>query len=717
MLEQRRYRSARRTSPAIIGAISLWCTIAAVVTIAVLRERQLYVRQAEQVATSMTAVMEESTARTFQTVDMALETVQSTLASRDVAPDDPAVRQMMRAQLAHMPTVRALFVVGADGFVQHDTDFPKTPHVPLADRSYFRAYLADPALETSISEPLRSRSGTGWFIAISRRIQKAGQFRGIVVAAVQLDYVGKLYQQMGLSKGYVIALFHKDGRLLARFPPDEASVGRSFASYDLFTTYLKRRAADTLTIAGPPLGYERVLSYRAVNGLPLVVTLSEDKAAILALWTRTAVGAAIALVCLLPLAVWVLQQYLLRQRVRLEAVESAQSAAQAMLLAQANAKFKAFFQQACFFACVLDVDGEVLETCHANLQTRHRQASTAGRKLWEQAWWSADDAALIEDGVLAAAAGETRHVQVQFIDSEGAEGTLELTLTPVRDPGQAILFVAVHGADLRAHKRAEQELRQLADRLALSDESKSVFMATLSHELRNMLSPLRNSVTLLDRGTGQPDIVPKARAIIERQLRHIERLVSDLLDLSRAGSGKLRLDLQRLDMRIALGCAVEATEHALTLAGHVLTTSLPDEALWVWADDTRLTQIFSNLLSNAVKYTPAGGRLDVRAYAAGDTAVVEVRDSGLGIPPEALPKIFNLYEQVTGHLTLSQGGLGIGLALVRQLVELHGGQVRAESDGPGHGSTFFVSLPLLPEVPEAPGSLHVAAAGGAPAAV
>ncbi|MEJ6023327.1 hybrid sensor histidine kinase/response regulator [Ramlibacter sp. PS4R-6] len=253
--------------------------------------------------------------------------------------------------------------------------------------------------------------------------------------------------------------------------------------------------------------------------------------------------------------------------------------------------------------------------------------------------------------------------------------------------------VAVLFSDITQRRNAEESLRRLAEELAETDRRKTEFLATLAHELRNPLAPISNGLHLLKRA-GDPLTQEKAREMMERQLRHMVHLVDDLLDIARISSNKVELRVERLDMATVLAGAVETSAPLVAAAGHTLDVDIPSKPLCVQGDATRLAQIVSNLLNNAAKYTPPGGRIELVAREEGSHAVVRVHDTGVGIPPAELPKVFEMFTQVGRNLDRSQGGLGIGLALVKRLVELHGGTIEARSEGTGRGSTFTLRLPL-----------------------
>ncbi|WP_290659820.1 ATP-binding protein [Aquabacterium sp.] len=250
------------------------------------------------------------------------------------------------------------------------------------------------------------------------------------------------------------------------------------------------------------------------------------------------------------------------------------------------------------------------------------------------------------------------------------------------------------GIDITDRKHAEDQWQEISERLAQADRRKDEFLATLAHELRNPLAPMRNVVELLKLKTLDAPQLRWTREVLERQLQHLTHLVDDLLEVSRITQGKLELRLQRVELAHAVQGALEAAAPLVQAASHKLTVELPEQPIVLDADPTRLTQIILNLLNNATKYTPPGGRIWLGIRQVGEHATVTVQDSGLGIPRDHLSTIFEMFSQLTPALERSQGGLGIGLALVRGLVELHGGSVSAHSDGPGQGSEFVVKLPI-----------------------
>jgi signal transduction histidine kinase len=222
----------------------------------------------------------------------------------------------------------------------------------------------------------------------------------------------------------------------------------------------------------------------------------------------------------------------------------------------------------------------------------------------------------------------------------------------------------------------------------------NAFLAAFSHELRTSLGAIRSATGILRvEQSGGPAGV-QARLLIERQVGHMTRLVEDLLDVSRIRNGQLRLQYQRIDLCAVVAHSVQTVGFTMQQHNHRMTASFPDAPLWLQADPARLEQVFVNLLVNAAKYTDAGGKIDLSVEQKGGEAVIRVRDTGVGIAPEILPNVFNLFVQVDPSSQRAEAGLGIGLALVHSLVESHGGRVTAASAGLGQGSEFTVHLPL-----------------------
>jgi signal transduction histidine kinase/CheY-like chemotaxis protein len=242
--------------------------------------------------------------------------------------------------------------------------------------------------------------------------------------------------------------------------------------------------------------------------------------------------------------------------------------------------------------------------------------------------------------------------------------------------------------------RLEQTLRDSQEALQDADRRKNEFLALLAHELRNPLAPIRYALATISQPVSTAEQKVKAEAIIERQVAHMSRLLDDLLDISRITRGSLELKCSEVDLAEVIESGVEAAQPFLDARRHALTVSLPEHPVVVNCDPVRLAQVFSNLLINAAKYTDEGGRVELIVTNGRPDVTICIRDNGIGIAPEMMPKLFHLFSQAHAPLERSETGLGVGLALVRGLVNLHGGSVSARSAGPGQGSDFVIRLPV-----------------------
>jgi len=249
--------------------------------------------------------------------------------------------------------------------------------------------------------------------------------------------------------------------------------------------------------------------------------------------------------------------------------------------------------------------------------------------------------------------------------------------------------------NLQLERSAAEGVSAERERLKQADRHKDEFLAFLAHELRGPLAPLRTAVEILKRAGADESVRLQVQATMERQLRQLARLVADLLDLSRIARGQIELRRERVELARIVQQAVETCRPLVDSARHALSISVAREPLHVDADPARLTQVFSNLLHNACKYTEPGGRIDLALSRDREEAVIRVRDNGIGIPANGLEGVFDLFVQLDGSAERSQGGLGVGLAVVKRLVSMHQGSVAVSSEGPGRGSEFVVRLPLL----------------------
>ncbi len=289
---------------------------------------------------------------------------------------------------------------------------------------------------------------------------------------------------------------------------------------------------------------------------------------------------------------------------------------------------------------------------------------------------------------------------------DGSRIVVSVTFAPLKNEHGGITGAIVAFHDITERRVLEDALVTRAAELAQADRRKDEFLAMLAHELRNPLAPMRNGVDILKDADVTDEDREHAQRILVRQIENMSRLIDDLLDVSRITKGKIELRREPVALEAVVAAAVSTIRSSISKSGQVLSVSLPSEPIYLLADATRLEQVFGNLLGNACKYSGDGSHIEVRAEltaAAGSPEViVSVRDDGIGIAPELLPRVFDLFVQATRSLDRAHGGLGIGLTLVQRLVKLHGGSVEARSGGLGRGSEFIVRLPVIEHAPARP---------------
>jgi two-component system, chemotaxis family, CheB/CheR fusion protein len=289
------------------------------------------------------------------------------------------------------------------------------------------------------------------------------------------------------------------------------------------------------------------------------------------------------------------------------------------------------------------------------------------------------------------------HYETVRLRKDGSPLDVSLTISPVRDSEGRIVGASKICRDITRQKQAEAELRE-------ADRRKTEFLAMLAHELRNPLAPIMNALQILEFSGNNAEASAHARQLIGRQVRQMVRLVDDLLDVSRISRGKIVLRRERIALSRVLEEAAEAVRVFFDRKEVVLTVALPEPDVDFFADPARLTQIVGNLLNNACKFTAPGGSVWLRGERDGGAVVIRVRDTGIGVAPDQMERIFDMFAQVDTSLQRDEAGLGIGLTLVKTLIEMHGGTVSIQSDGLGKGTEFAVRLPLVTDTPTTPPS-------------
>jgi PAS domain S-box-containing protein len=353
------------------------------------------------------------------------------------------------------------------------------------------------------------------------------------------------------------------------------------------------------------------------------------------------------------------------------------------------------FGQAAIGIGVVDLNGRFTTV-------NQRMADIAGRSveqmrgLASEALVHPDDWACCLKPVRRIVAGEINEFAAEgrYVRPDGTPVWVHVSIAALHgDDGKAEGFIAIV-EDITVRRRADEALR-------LADRQKDEFLALLSHELRNPLAPIRTAVELLRMRGGHDEGSERLHGVIDRQVKHLVRLVDDLLDVSRVLRDKVELKLEVVAIGSVLAAAEETVRPLVDQRRQRLTIAVPDMPLYVTGDDVRLSQVFGNLLNNASKYTERSGSIHVTAVREGDDVVVNVRDTGAGIPADVMPRIFEPFVQADRSLQRAQGGLGIGLTLVKKLVEMHGGTVAVASDGAGCGSDFSVRMPAIELLPAA----------------
>ena len=401
------------------------------------------------------------------------------------------------------------------------------------------------------------------------------------------------------------------------------------------------------------------------------------------------------LLCIYHVTIEVTAQKKAEEALRLSRREALEAARQAEA---GRARLDAVLQAAPVGIVLADASGRVLESNAAHDALWCRDCPPADKPLDFAEWkgWWADGSArhgqpvLDDEWPLALAlhgqTSEPHLIEIETFDAARQRRIVVCSAAPVRAPGGAIDAAVVVVLDMTERLRAEAALRE-------ADRRKDEFLAMLAHELRNPLAPIMAAAELLAQGGAAPEAVRQASGVIARQARHLTGLVDDLLDVSRVTRGLVVVDKGRIELGAVLAEAVEQVQPLVASRRHRLDVDVEGAPLVVSGDAKRLVQVVANLLNNANKYTPEGGRIELRLAQDGPDYVLTVLDDGIGMEPQLVARVFDLFTQAERTPDRSQGGLGLGLALAKSLVELHGGTVKAESAGLGKGSTFTVRLP------------------------
>jgi len=374
-------------------------------------------------------------------------------------------------------------------------------------------------------------------------------------------------------------------------------------------------------------------------------------------------------------------------------------------------RFRRLFEAARDGVLILDgQNGQITDANPYMMEVLGRtHADVLGRELWEIGVFTDATASCAAMDELQTR-GYVRYDDLPLESKTGQRREVEVVANVYQEDGQRVIQCNIRDITERKKlqdelKRSADELQRFANALSEADRRKNEFLATLAHELRNPLAPIRNGLQLI-KLSGANGMVERARTMMERQLTQMVRLVDDLLDISRITQGKIELRKQRVEVRAVIDAAVETSLPLIEQAGLEFVVAVPDEPIFVDGDATRLAQVVSNLLTNSAKYTHQGRQIRLSVRRDGEAVTVSVADDGIGIPPAMLDKVFVMFTQVDRALEKTTGGLGIGLSLVKGLVEMHGGTIVAKSEGEGRGSEFVVRLPVVGELVVPPGGVE-----------
>jgi len=370
-----------------------------------------------------------------------------------------------------------------------------------------------------------------------------------------------------------------------------------------------------------------------------------------------------------------------------------------LALAESEALYRAIGESIPFGAWICEPNGNIRYLSDSFLQMTGMTLGECMQAGWTSRVHPEDLQPILDHWRYCVKAGCFWDYEYRIRSADGSYRYILSRGVPIRSAEGKVTAWAGMNLDITDMKQLQDALVRKTEELTAADRQKDEFLATLAHELRNPLAPIMSAVQILHRTGGAGPQYAWARDVIERQTKHLTRLVDDLLDISRIGRGKITLNKQPLELATIINHAMETSRPLIQAHGHSISLSLPSEPVWIEGDLIRIAQVVSNLLNNAAKYSEPNRQVWLTATTENGQAVIRVRDAGVGISPEVLPRIFDLFAQADRSLDRAKGGLGIGLSLVKQLVDLHGGSVEAKSEGLGKGSEFIVRLPLLSDRP------------------
>jgi signal transduction histidine kinase/CheY-like chemotaxis protein len=658
------------------------------ILVAVLLEHSLAAYEARALTSSrnLSLLLMQDIDAWFDKIDLAVLAVKDEAErTRPGVPEDgAALDRFIARQVARQPELDALRVMDSEGRVLYGTGVSTEHPVSADSRVYFQRLRSEPSLGLVVSEPFLGQISGKWSLAFARRISGPdGAFRGVAYAVLYIDSLTQRFAELDLGPRGVVSLRNLDLGTVARYPEPKnvPSTGNRTFSKEWAELVRRQPQAGTYLAAGLD-GRQRALAYNRVTQHPFFVIVGLDPEDYLAPWAEEAthlVGVAIVFF----LIAFGLSRMLSSTWKDREAVSGALLFEKGQALARSEDRLQSAMQAA-------EMGVWIFHPAEQTFSASERTKTLLG---------VAADASPDLISLLRHMAPEDRRRVRDAVDSavRSEPSDLVVLVSPPRGDPRSVAWTIRWMPGTPGHTESVVALLRdvtAAQDVALEQQRKDEFLAMLSHELRGPLAPIRTSFEIM-RLSQDPAVIERSAGVVDRQLRQLLHLVDDLLDLSRVTQGKLRLRKRHLDLRAVLQGAVEATRPVLDARAHRLSIATPGHEQIVDGDETRLVQVFSNLLTNAAKYTPPGGRVSLALRVDGTSVEVEVADDGDGIPAETLPHVFEMFTQGRSSHGQDIDGLGVGLGLVKRLVEMHGGRVTARSEGAGRGSSFIVTLPRV----------------------
>jgi PAS domain S-box-containing protein len=703
----------------IAGVVVVGLLVIAIAATALYRTRDLYRDRALTATQNLAQLIERDFTAALDKVDLALlsvkDAVEAQLASGRL--DMKGTGREIANQFAHQPNLQSIQVAAADGAVRQSV--PAREPANIADKEFFiRAREGKPD-GLVISKPMAGGIEGDWIIVAARRLNLPdGSFAGIVYASIPVEQFEKALAALDLGPYGAATLRNNELQLIARYSRQNTSptpVGNSTVSLELQQAVQTNQGSGTYVAATSLDKIERANSYRRMAKYPFYVLVGLATGDYLSIWQEEAAKTS-ALVLLFvvvsALLTWTIANAWRRNQADAQQIVELSRAA----LRQSEKRLQHALESAGMGVWSLDPEsGDFQADGHArqlrglpahgpfngidalaSVVPEHREKVAASR-----------DEAL--------RSGKPYAIEMRVMRPDGSQGWVcsygRLEAGPDGKPGRLVGLVQDitqrkqaehvlqrHGEELEAAKTSAERAKAEAEK---ANQAKDHFLAVLSHELRTPLTPVLAAVQLLQRRGALGNEIRTPLDIIQRNVQLQARLIDDLLDLTRIAQGKLELDLKPIDVGTVIERAVEITKPDIDARRLEFGVTLRDAPLRVRADASRLQQVIWNLLTNAVKFTPEGGCVGLRCERRGERVVIEVSDSGIGIEPEAANKIFDAFEQGGRAVTRQFGGLGLGLAIAKRLVEMHEGTISVHSEGRNRGALFRVELPVSGAVPDA----------------